>query len=137
MSPIRPANLFLSCICSNSTNKKQYLCYKIAETRQHYSSLTMTRKEQVISFLWQHVLLIFSLYLMTFGVVLCIKSALGSSVISSLPLSFSMAGASGLMPTLSVGGYTIGRSADSDSGQPVQAYPVVPANSRLSFWMAH
>lgn len=107
MSPIRPANLFLSCICSNSTNKKQYLCYKIAETRQHYSSLTMTRKEQVISFLWQHVLLIFSLYLMTFGVVLCIKSALGSSVISSLPLSFSMAGASGLMPTLSVGGYTI------------------------------
>ena len=44
---------------------------------------------------------------MTFGVVLCIKSALGSSVISSLPLSFSMAGASGLMPTLSVGGYTI------------------------------
>lgn len=67
----------------------------------------MTRKEQVISFLWQHVLLIFSLYLMTFGVVLCIKSALGSSVISSLPLSFSMAGASGLMPALSVGGYTI------------------------------
>lgn len=67
----------------------------------------MLRKEKVISFLWQHVLLILSLYIMTIGVVLCIKSALGSSVISSLPLSFSMAGALGEAPALSVGGYTI------------------------------
>ncbi len=67
----------------------------------------MTIKERSISFLWQHILLLLSLYLMTLGVVLCIKSALGSSVISSLPLSFSMAGESGLMPALSVGGYTI------------------------------
>lgn len=55
----------------------------------------MTIKERLISFLWQHILLLLSLYLMTLGVVLCIKSALGSSVISSLPLSFSMAGESG------------------------------------------
>lgn len=44
---------------------------------------------------------------MTFGVVLCIKSYLGSSVISSLPLSCSLAGEEGLMPMMSVGGYTI------------------------------
>lgn len=65
------------------------------------------RKERIVSFVWQHVLLIASLFLMTLGVVLCIKSALGSSVISSLPLSFSMAGGMGTVPSLSVGGYTI------------------------------
>lgn len=64
-------------------------------------------KEKVLSFVWQHLLLLASLFLMTFGVVLCIKSYLGSSVISSLPLSFSMAGAEGITPELSVGDYTI------------------------------
>lgn len=64
-------------------------------------------KDKIVSFLWQHTLLIISLYIMTLGVVLCIKSALGSSVISSLPLAFSIAGSRGLAPTLSVGGYTI------------------------------
>ncbi len=44
---------------------------------------------------------------MTLGVVLCIKSDLGSSVISSLPLSFSLAGARHIVPQWSVGGYTI------------------------------
>lgn len=44
---------------------------------------------------------------MTLGVVLCIKSFLGSSVISSLPLVFSLAGAEGMVPPLTVGGYTI------------------------------
>lgn len=64
-------------------------------------------REKVASFVWQHVLLLFSLYLMTLGVVLCIKSDLGSSVISSLPLSFSLAGARHIVPQWSVGGYTI------------------------------
>lgn len=64
-------------------------------------------KEKISFFLWQHLLLLCSLYVMTLGVVLCIKSALGSSVISSLPLSFSIAGQSGIVPALSVGGYTI------------------------------
>ncbi len=68
---------------------------------------TMPTKDRVVSFVWQHVLLLFSLYLMTLGVVLCIKSDLGSSVISSLPLSLSLAGADGMVPALSVGGYTI------------------------------
>lgn len=66
-----------------------------------------TSKEKVISFIWQHILLLFSLYTMTLGVVLCIKSELGSSVISSMPLSFSLAGHEGIVPPLSVGGYTI------------------------------
>lgn len=70
-------------------------------------SISVPGKERVISFVWQHILLIASLYLMTLGVVLCIKSNLGSSVISSLPLSFSLAGPSGLVPPLTVGGYTI------------------------------
>ena len=64
-------------------------------------------KDKILSFLWQHLLLLFSLYLMTLGVVLCIKSDLGSSVISSLPLSFSIAGSRGFVPELTVGEYTI------------------------------
>ena len=64
-------------------------------------------KEKAVSFIWQHLLLLISLYLMTLGVVLCIKSDLGSSVISSLPLSFSLAGKEHIVPEWSVGGYTI------------------------------
>ena len=67
----------------------------------------MPSRNRAVGFVWQHLLLMVSLFLMTLGVVLCIKSALGSSVISSLPLSCSLAGAEGSMPALSVGGYTI------------------------------
>lgn len=67
----------------------------------------MPTKNRVISFVWQHVLLLVALYVMTLGVVLCIKSDLGSSVITSLPLSFSMAGSVGLLPALTVGEYII------------------------------
>lgn len=70
-------------------------------------ALSIPAKDRVQSFVWQHFLLTISLFLMTFGVVLCIKSYLGSSVISSLPLSCSLAGNEGLMPMMSVGGYTI------------------------------
>lgn len=44
---------------------------------------------------------------MTAGVVLCIKSSLGSSVISSLPFVMSLAGEAGKAPALTVGDYTI------------------------------
>ncbi len=64
-------------------------------------------KQKIISFIWQHILLLFSLYLMTLGVVLCIRSDLGSSVISSIPLSMATAGQTGIVPALSVGSYTI------------------------------
>lgn len=68
---------------------------------------TTFRREKAVSFLWQHLLLLFSLYLMTLGVVLCVKSSLGSSVISSLPFVFSLAGATGHVPEWTIGGYTI------------------------------
>lgn len=63
-------------------------------------------KGKVISFVWQHVLLVVSLYFMTLGVAMCVRSDLGSSVISSCPLAFTLAGAKGLVPALSLGTYT-------------------------------
>lgn len=67
----------------------------------------ITRKERILSFIWQHLLLLMSLNLMTLGVALCVRSCLGSSVISSLPYVFSLAGADGLAPQWSIGSYTI------------------------------
>ncbi len=73
-----------------------------------YSSIPTTGiKEKVISFIWQHMLLLISLYLMTLGVVFCVKSCFGSSVVSSLPFVFSLAGMDGKVPGLTIGGYTI------------------------------
>lgn len=43
---------------------------------------------------------------MTLGVALCVRSNLGSSVISSIPMAFALAGQEGLAPGLSIGGYT-------------------------------
>ncbi len=63
-------------------------------------------KNKVIGFVWQHVLLILSMYFMTFGVALCVRSNLGSGVISSIPMSFSLAGEAGLAPGWTIGGYT-------------------------------
>ncbi|MDE7381001.1 MAG: hypothetical protein K2N03_02590 [Muribaculaceae bacterium] len=72
--------------------------------RTTVSSLSV--KEKVISFVWQHILLLISLFLMTFGVALCIRSALGSSVISSIPLAMTLAGEAGKAPALTIGDYT-------------------------------
>lgn len=63
-------------------------------------------RERVAGFLWQHFLLLVSLQIMTFGVALCVRSDMGSSVISSLPMAMSMAGADGLAPSLTIGQYT-------------------------------
>ncbi|MDE5805509.1 MAG: hypothetical protein K2H58_04485, partial [Paramuribaculum sp.] len=46
------------------------------------------------------------MYFLTFGVALCVRSNLGSGVISSIPMSFSLAGEAGLAPGLTIGGYT-------------------------------
>ncbi len=70
-------------------------------------ALTTDRKRNAVSFLWQHFLLLVSLYLMALGVVLCIRSSLGSSVISSLPFVFSLAGPISRVPEWTIGGYTI------------------------------
>lgn len=56
--------------------------------------------------MWQHVLLVASLFVMTFGVALCVRSALGSSVISTIPFVFTEAGAAGMAPELTIGQYT-------------------------------
>lgn len=66
-----------------------------------------TRKQKILSFLWQHFLLLLSLGLMTLGVALCVRSNLGSSVISSLPLVLSLAGSVSSIPEWSIGTYTI------------------------------
>lgn len=52
----------------------------------------MTRKEKIISFAWQHLLLFVALYIMTLGIAACVKSMLGASVISVLPYVFHNAG---------------------------------------------
>lgn len=63
-------------------------------------------REKVIGFVWQHVLLLLSMFFMTFGVALCVRSNLGSGVISSIPMSFTLAGEAGFVPAWTIGGYT-------------------------------
>lgn len=62
--------------------------------------------KKVYAFCWQHLWLLISLYFMTLGVALCVRSMLGSSVISSIPMAFAMAGQDGQAPALTIGGYT-------------------------------
>ncbi len=63
-------------------------------------------KDKILSFIWQHVLLLISLFVMTLGVALCVRSALGSSVISTIPFVMSLAGDAGKAPALTIGDYT-------------------------------
>ena len=67
----------------------------------------MGKKERIISFVWQHILLLISLFIMTIGVAVCVRSMLGSSVISTLPYVFETAGKQipGI-PRLTIGQYT-------------------------------
>lgn len=69
-------------------------------------TLVIADKDKIVSFLWQHCLLLISLFILTLGVALCIRSNLGSSVISSIPLAFTIAGSVGYVPPLSLGMYT-------------------------------
>lgn len=78
----------------------------------------MTRKDRIVSFLWQHVLLLVSLFIMTLGVAVCVKSMLGSSVISTLPYVFETAGKNGLgVPEFTIGQYTYIMNAVLVAGQ--------------------
>ncbi|MCX4282118.1 DUF6198 family protein [Alistipes muris] len=63
-------------------------------------------KEKIVSFCWQHLLLLLSLFVMTIGVAVCLRSMLGSSVISVLPYVFASAGGHALVPALTIGQYT-------------------------------
>lgn len=66
------------------------------------------KKSTLISFMWQHILLLISLYIMTLGVAVCVRSQLGSSVISTIPYVMASAGTSihGI-PAWTIGTYTI------------------------------
>lgn len=67
----------------------------------------MSKKDRIISFIWQHVLLLISLFIMTVGVAVCVRSMLGSSVISTLPYVFETAGRQiPGVPRLTIGQYT-------------------------------
>lgn len=70
------------------------------------TSISISRKERVIGFIWQHILLVASLFIMTLGVALTIRSGLGSSVISSIPMVMTLAGEADMAPALSIGDYT-------------------------------
>ena len=63
-------------------------------------------KDKIVSFCWQHLLLLVSLWIMTAGMAVCVKSMLGSSVISVLPYVFQNAGKEGMVPPLTIGQYT-------------------------------
>lgn len=63
-------------------------------------------KDKIIGFAWQHILLLTSMFFMTLGVALCVRSNLGSGVISAIPMAFTLAGEAGLAPGLTIGGYT-------------------------------
>lgn len=66
----------------------------------------MLTKDKFVSFIWQHILLFISLFLLALGVAICVRSNLGSSVISSAPYAFSLAGERGIVPAMSLGMYT-------------------------------
>ncbi len=67
----------------------------------------MNKKDKIISFVWQHLLLLASLFVMTLGVAVCVRSMLGSSVISTLPYVFETAGkCMPSIPALTIGQYT-------------------------------
>lgn len=70
------------------------------------SNYSISLSRRIINFLWQHLLLLASLYLMTLGVALCVRSNLGSSVISAIPLAFTLAGEEAIAPAFTLGGYT-------------------------------
>lgn len=63
-------------------------------------------KERVFNFFIRQVFLLVSLFFLAFGVALCIRSDLGSSVISSVPYTFYLAGIKGMAPDWTLGMYT-------------------------------
>lgn len=70
------------------------------------TTIGLCGRDRALSFVWQHLLLLCALFLMTLGVALCVRSNMGSSVISSGPLAFTLAGEAGKAPGWSLGMYT-------------------------------
>lgn len=63
-------------------------------------------KEKCLGFVWQHTLLLVSLFVMTLGVALSVRSALGSSVISTIPFVLTLAGDAGYIHPMTIGEWT-------------------------------
>ena len=70
------------------------------------SNFIFFMKERIISFSWQHLLLIVSLFIMACGVALCVRSNFGSSVIATIPFVMTLAGEAGMAPQFTIGEYT-------------------------------
>lgn len=64
------------------------------------------RRGKILASLRQNFFLLVSLFFLAFGVALCVRSDLGSSVISSAPYAFYLAGREGMAPPWSLGMYT-------------------------------
>lgn len=67
---------------------------------------TSIDRNRILGFVWQHVLLFLSLFVMTLGVALSVRSALGSSVISTIPYVLTLAGDSGFIYQMTIGEWT-------------------------------
>lgn len=71
----------------------------------NFTDISIT-KNKTFSFARRQLLLLVSLFFLAFGVSLCVRSDLGSSVISSAPYAFFLAGKRNLAPEWSLGMYT-------------------------------
>lgn len=60
-------------------------------------------RDRFLGFAWQHLLLLVALFVITLGVALSVRSALGSSVISTIPLVLTLAGDSGYIHPMTIG----------------------------------
>ncbi|KWR57782.1 hypothetical protein AA415_00324 [Bacteroides stercoris] len=63
-------------------------------------------KKRIISFLWQHLLLIVSLSIMTCGVALCIRPNFSSSVIATIPFIIALAEEASIVSLFTIVEYT-------------------------------
>lgn len=71
----------------------------------NFTDISIT-KNRAFSLAKRQLLLLISLFFLALGVALCVRSDLGSSVISSAPYAFFLAGKQGLVPGLTLGMYT-------------------------------
>ena len=70
----------------------------------NYADISISRR--LHDFIKRQLLLLVSLFFLSCGVALCVRSDLGSSVISSAPYAFFLAGENGLAPGWTLGMYT-------------------------------
>lgn len=71
----------------------------------NFTDISIT-KNRAFSLAKRQFLLLISLFFLALGVALCVRSDLGSSVISSAPYAFFLAGKQSLVPGLTLGMYT-------------------------------